>query len=68
MIALYDRSGQPIEIERTAFVGFIEKDQVRTFIYLYSVHIYIYIYLSILPTAVPLPTASKAYISLHVYR
>lgn len=28
VIALYDRSGQPIEIERTAFVGFIEKDQV----------------------------------------
>ncbi|XP_065210980.1 transcription factor collier [Planococcus citri] len=27
VIALYDRSGQPIEIERTAFVGFIEKDQ-----------------------------------------
>lgn len=28
VIALYDRSGQPIEIERTAFIGFIEKDQV----------------------------------------
>lgn len=28
MIALYDRTGQPIEIERTAFIGFIEKDQV----------------------------------------
>ena len=28
VIALYDRSGQPIEIERSAFVGFIEKDQV----------------------------------------
>ncbi|XP_037032902.1 transcription factor collier isoform X2 [Bradysia coprophila] len=27
VIALYDRSGQPIEIERTAFIGFIEKDQ-----------------------------------------
>lgn len=26
MIALYDRAGQPIEIERTAFIGFIEKD------------------------------------------
>lgn len=26
--ALYDRAGQPIEIERTAFLGFIEKDQV----------------------------------------
>jgi early B-cell factor len=27
VIALYDRGGQPIEIERTAFIGFIEKDQ-----------------------------------------
>ncbi|XP_011499723.1 PREDICTED: transcription factor collier [Ceratosolen solmsi marchali] len=27
VIALYDRSGQPIEIERTAFIGFVEKDQ-----------------------------------------
>ncbi|XP_058808295.1 transcription factor collier isoform X2 [Phymastichus coffea] len=27
VIALYDRSGQPIEIERTMFVGFVEKDQ-----------------------------------------
>lgn len=25
-VALYDRSGKPIEIERTAFVGFVEKD------------------------------------------
>ena len=29
VIALYDRAGQPIEIERTAFLGFIEKDQVK---------------------------------------
>lgn len=29
VIALYDRTEQPIEIERTAFIGFIEKDQVR---------------------------------------
>ena len=28
-VALYDRSGKPIEIERTAFVGFVEKDMVR---------------------------------------
>lgn len=28
VVALYDRAGQPIEIERTAFIGFIEKDQV----------------------------------------
>ncbi|KAH0552168.1 hypothetical protein KQX54_006429 [Cotesia glomerata] len=35
VIALYDRSGQPIEIERTAFIGFVEKDQV-SFIFLLS--------------------------------
>ncbi len=29
VIALYDRTGQPIEVERTAFISFIEKDQVR---------------------------------------
>lgn len=29
MIALFDRTEQPIEIERTAFIGFIEKDQVN---------------------------------------
>ncbi len=28
VIALYDRTGQPVEIERSAFIGFIEKDQV----------------------------------------
>ncbi|XP_059082450.1 transcription factor collier-like isoform X2 [Tigriopus californicus] len=27
VIALYDRTGQPIEVERTAFISFIEKDQ-----------------------------------------
>ena len=27
--ALYDRTGQPIEVERTAFIAFIEKEQVR---------------------------------------
>lgn len=32
VIALYDRAGQPVEIERTAFIGFIEKDQVGSFI------------------------------------
>uniref|UniRef100_A0A182WF37 Transcription factor COE DNA-binding domain-containing protein n=1 Tax=Anopheles minimus TaxID=112268 RepID=A0A182WF37_9DIPT len=31
VVALYDRAGQPIEIERTAFIGFIEKDQVRVY-------------------------------------
>ena len=29
VIALYDRTGQPIEVERTAFISFIEKDSVR---------------------------------------
>ncbi|XP_043559908.1 transcription factor COE1-A isoform X1 [Chiloscyllium punctatum] len=27
VLALYDRQGQPVEIERTAFVGFVEKDK-----------------------------------------
>ena len=31
VIALYDRTGQPVEIERTAFISFIEKDQVKYF-------------------------------------
>ena len=30
VIALYDRTGQPVEIERTAFISFIEKDQVSS--------------------------------------
>ena len=29
VVALYDASNQPIEIERTAFVGFVEKDNER---------------------------------------
>ena len=28
VIALYDRIGQPVEVERTAFAGFVEKDEV----------------------------------------
>jgi early B-cell factor len=28
VLALYDRQGQPVEIERTAFVGFVEKEKV----------------------------------------
>ena len=35
VIALYDRTGQPIEIERTAFIAFIEKDQVY-YLFIYS--------------------------------
>lgn len=27
VLALYDKAGQPIEVERTAFIGFIEKDE-----------------------------------------
>lgn len=26
VVALYDKSGQPVEVERTAFIGFVEKD------------------------------------------
>ena len=28
VLALYDRQGQPVEIERTAFVDFVENDKV----------------------------------------
>lgn len=30
VLALYDRQGQPVEIERTAFVGFVEKEKVSS--------------------------------------
>uniref|UniRef100_A0A672MQ10 Transcription factor COE1 n=1 Tax=Sinocyclocheilus grahami TaxID=75366 RepID=A0A672MQ10_SINGR len=30
VLALYDRQGQPVEIERTSFVGFIEKEKEST--------------------------------------
>ncbi|OWK07406.1 EBF2 [Cervus elaphus hippelaphus] len=29
VLALYDRQGQPVEIERTAFVDFVENDKGR---------------------------------------
>ena len=28
VLALYDRQGQPVEVERTAYVDFVEKDKV----------------------------------------
>ncbi|KAK1803963.1 hypothetical protein P4O66_003900 [Electrophorus voltai] len=30
VLALYDRQGQPVEIERTSFVGFVEKEKAST--------------------------------------
>lgn len=30
VLALYDRQGQPVEIERTAYVDFVEKEKVRS--------------------------------------
>lgn len=36
VLALYDRQGQPVEIERTAFVDFVENDKVRLLIFLFS--------------------------------
>lgn len=30
VLALYDRQGQPVEIERTTFVDFVEKEKVST--------------------------------------
>lgn len=29
VLALYDRQGQPVEIERTSYLNFVEKDKVR---------------------------------------
>uniref|UniRef100_A0A8C7M3D6 Transcription factor COE3 n=1 Tax=Oncorhynchus kisutch TaxID=8019 RepID=A0A8C7M3D6_ONCKI len=29
VLALYDRQGQPVEIERTSYIDFVEKDKVR---------------------------------------
>jgi early B-cell factor len=34
VIALYDRNGQPVEIERTAFIGFVEKEMVLKRLYI----------------------------------
>lgn len=33
VLALYDRQGQPIEVERTSFVDFVEKETVSVFIF-----------------------------------
>ena len=30
VLALYDKHGQPVEIERTAYIDFVEKEQVGT--------------------------------------
>lgn len=30
VLALYDRQGQPVEIERTSYMDFVEKDKVST--------------------------------------
>ncbi|KAG9465765.1 hypothetical protein GDO78_017757 [Eleutherodactylus coqui] len=30
VLALYDRQGQPVEIERTSFIDFVEKDKEQT--------------------------------------
>lgn len=35
VLALYDRQGQPVEIERTAFVDFVENDKVRLVVFLF---------------------------------
>lgn len=29
VLAMYDRQGQPVEIERTSFIDFVEKERVR---------------------------------------
>nr|XP_023990550.1 transcription factor COE2-like [Salvelinus alpinus] len=32
VLALYDRHGQPVEVERTSFVDFVEQDKVCVFV------------------------------------
>jgi len=31
VLAFFDRQGQPVEIERTAFIDFVEKDRVSVY-------------------------------------
>lgn len=33
VLALFDKQGQPIEVERTAFIDFVEKDRVSFFLH-----------------------------------
>jgi len=42
VLAFFDRQGQPVEIERTAFIDFVEKDRVSVF------YIYYYIFVTLL--------------------
>lgn len=55
VIALYDRAGQPIEIERTAFIGFIEKDQVSITIFFLSTKFPLYIHSKSIPISIYTP-------------
>lgn len=44
VLALYDRQGQPVEIERTAFVDFVENDKVRLLTLLLSLFLSILVF------------------------
>jgi hypothetical protein len=44
VLALYDRQGQPVEIERTAYVDFVEKDKVSAISLEYRPILFIFIF------------------------
>lgn len=37
VLALYDRQGQPVEIERTTFVDFVEKEKVSSHVNTFTI-------------------------------
>jgi len=41
VLALYDRHGQPVEVERTAFIDFVEKDRVSLQLMMCLLYVYI---------------------------
>jgi hypothetical protein len=43
VLALYDRQGQPVEIERTSFLGFVEKEKVGQLLLYYATQIALFL-------------------------
>ena len=42
VLAMYDRHGQPVEVERTAFIDFVEKDRVSSQPFLFVTNCAVY--------------------------
>jgi len=42
VLAMYDRHGQPVEVERTAFIDFVEKDRVSSQPFLFVTNCTVY--------------------------